>query len=94
LIHFYKRLEMASSLLKVLGSGRRATTLLLEQAQKTSTALQQNDLHTSAPVAGTLEIPERLRGIPDADDPGFFEMVEYFFHKSCVPLRTDSSMLT
>jgi len=75
---------MASSLLKVLGSGRRATTLLLEQAQKTSTALQQNDLHTSAPVAGTLEIPERLRGIPDADDPGFFEMVEYFFHKSCV----------
>merc|ERR1711970_1007504 len=23
-------------------------------------------------------------GIPDAADPGFFEMVEYFFHKACV----------
>ncbi len=41
-------------------------------------------LHTSAPVAGTLTIPERLQGIPEAEDPGFFEMVEYFFHKSCV----------
>eukprot|EP00088_Acartia_fossae_P007404 TRINITY_DN1347_c0_g1_i10.p1 TRINITY_DN1347_c0_g1~~TRINITY_DN1347_c0_g1_i10.p1 ORF type:complete len:556 (-),score=215.18 TRINITY_DN1347_c0_g1_i10:658-2325(-) len=74
---------MASSLLKVLGNGRRATTLLLEQAQKTA-AVQQNDLHTSAPVAGTLTIPDRLTHIPEAEDPGFFEMVEYFFHKSCV----------
>ena len=35
-------------------------------------------------VQGSLEIPERLRHIPEAEDPGFFEMVEYFFHKSCV----------
>ena len=41
-------------------------------------------LHTSAPVAGTLAIPDRLTHIPEAEDPGFFEMVEYFFHKSCV----------
>jgi len=74
---------MASSLLKVLGNGRRATNLLLEQASKTA-AVQQNDLHTSVPVAGTLTIPDRLVHIPEADDPGFFEMVEYFFHKSCV----------
>jgi predicted porin len=74
---------MASGLLKVLGNGRRATNLLLEQASKTA-AVQQNDLHTSAPVAGTLVMPERLRHIPEADDPGFFEMVEYFFHKSIV----------
>jgi len=74
---------MASSLLKVLGNGRRATSLLVEQAAKT-TSVQHSDLHTSAPVAGTLTIPERLQGIPEAEDPGFFEMVEYFFHKSCV----------
>ena len=44
-------------------------------------------------------MPERLQHIPDAEvglgililtansteqDPGFFEMVEYFFHKACV----------
>jgi len=83
LIHFYKRIIMASSLLKVLGNGRRATSLLVEQAAKT-TSVQHSDLHTSAPVAGTLTIPDRLKHIPEADDPGFFEMVEYFFHKSCV----------
>jgi hypothetical protein len=33
-------------------------------------------------VCGSLTIPERLRGIPEAEDPGFFEMVEYFFHKA------------
>jgi glutamate dehydrogenase (NAD(P)+) len=74
---------MASSLLKVLGNGRRATSLLMEQASKTAT-VQHNDLHTSAPAAGTLKMPERLVHIPEADDPGFFEMVEYFFHKSIV----------
>jgi len=30
------------------------------------------------------EIPERLRYIPDADDPPFFEMVEYFFHRAAI----------
>jgi hypothetical protein len=45
--------------------------------------------HSSSPVSGSLTIPERLRGIPEAEDPGFFEMVEYFFHKaeiSCEPV--------
>ena len=28
-------------------------------------------------------IPSHLAGIEDADDPLFFEMVEYFYHKSC-----------
>merc|ERR1712240_604577 len=27
---------------------------------------------------------ERLVHIPEAEDPGFFEMVEYFFHKACI----------
>ena len=50
-------------------------------------------------LQGTLIMPERLQHIPDAEvclrlpilkansseqDPGFFEMVEYFFHKACI----------
>ena len=30
------------------------------------------------------KIPERLVDIPTADDPQFFNMVEYYFHKACV----------
>ena len=42
-------------------------------------------IHTSAPVGGNKwEIPQRLLEIPTAKDPNFFNMVEYFFHKSCV----------
>ena len=40
-----------------------------------------SSLHTSSPVSGTRVIPDRLLHIPEADNPGFFEMVEYFFHK-------------
>merc|ERR1712002_1293537 len=29
-------------------------------------------------------MPERLVHIPEAEDPGFFEMVEYFFHGACI----------
>jgi len=75
---------MASSLLKVLATGRRTSSGLLEQVQRATLVGAQNELHTSSPVQGSLTIPERLRGIPEAEDPGFFEMVEYFFHKSCV----------
>ena len=42
-----------------------------------SSRLTQADLHTSAAKLGSWEIPERLKGIPTADNPGFFEMVEY-----------------
>jgi hypothetical protein len=42
-------------------------------------------------VSGSLTIPERLRGIPEAEDPGFFEMVEYFFHKAEISLSFISS---
>jgi len=55
----------------------RATSSLLPRVTASS-------LHTSAAVSGSWDIPDRLKHIPDADDPGFFEMVEYYFHKSCV----------
>ena len=29
-------------------------------------------------------IPERLAHVPEAEDPNFFNMVEYFYHKACV----------
>jgi len=33
------------------------------------------------------KIPEHLAGIEDAEDPLFFDMVEYFYHKSCMILQ-------
>ena len=57
----------------MLSSVVRVTTSLLHRGAS---------LHTSAAVAGSWTIPDRLKHIPDADDPGFFEMVEYYFHKS------------
>lgn len=44
------------------------------------------------------QIPQRLLYIPDAEDPSFFEMVEYFFHRGCQvrfgvsPLSLDSHL--
>jgi len=35
-------------------------------------------------VADEWKIPDRLQDVPTAKDPGFFEMVEYYFHKACV----------
>lgn len=29
------------------------------------------------------QIPDRLREVPNAKDPRFFDMVEYFFHRGC-----------
>eukprot|EP00092_Neocalanus_flemingeri_P009854 GFUD01010621.1.p1 GENE.GFUD01010621.1~~GFUD01010621.1.p1 ORF type:complete len:557 (+),score=108.47 GFUD01010621.1:40-1710(+) len=74
---------MASSLVKVLRVGPRANGLF-EQTGKSLASLQQKDLHTSQSVQGTLTMPDRLVHIPEAEDPGFFEMVEFFFHKACI----------
>lgn len=29
------------------------------------------------------EIPEKLKDVPTAENPRFFDMVEYFFHRAC-----------
>jgi len=46
--------------------------------------LTLTSFHSSASMGGSWEIPERLKETPTADNPGFFEMVEYYFHKACV----------
>jgi len=86
LIHFYKRssLVMASTLVKALRVGQRGGVLLEQASKAVCVAPHHGDLHTSSPVQGVLTMPERLQHIPDAADPGFFEMVEYFFHKACI----------
>jgi len=84
---------MASCLIK---SGTRALgSRCLASAAKelagpvaASATSSSSSLHTSAQSSSSAtekwKIPERLLGIPNADDPQFFNMVEYYFHKACV----------
>jgi len=67
---------MASILARGLRQG------LLRGSESNVAAIQQ--LSSSSPLNGSLQIPDRLKDIPTAADPGFFEMVEYFFHKATV----------
>ena len=50
------------------------------------TQLCAASIHTSSVKCDqkTWKIPERLQGIPTAEDPSFFNMVEYYFHKACI----------
>merc|ERR1711872_1151800 len=41
-------------------------------------------IHTSQSKPSSWQIPERLAGIPTAEDPNFFNMVEYYYHRGCV----------
>lgn len=41
-------------------------------------------IHTSKSVNEAWKIPDRLAGIPEAEDPNFFNMVEYYYHRGCV----------
>jgi len=74
---------MAASIMKALRTGQRMLGAL-EQAPMALATTQQQPIHTSRPSHGTLTIPERLEHVAGAEDPGFFESVEYFFHKACV----------
>jgi len=57
---------------------------LLSRLGAAAGPLSSSALHTTSTSRGTWKIPERLEGIPTAESPGFFEMVEYYFHKACV----------
>jgi len=70
---------MAASMMKALSRGKQMMNSL-EQVPK----VLGSSIHMSTPAQGSLTIPERLLHVPDAEDPGFFESVEYFFHKACV----------
>ena len=70
----------------------RIGSVLVRAAANATTA---EGVAKAAPAATTVQkrwmseslephkIPERLLYIPDAEDPSFFEMVEYFFHRGC-----------
>merc|ERR1711971_1193137 len=72
--------RMSSSLVSAM---RRASGLV-SKASKQQARKATRDLHTSTAALGSLQIPDRLQHVVDAQDPGFFESVEYFFHKACV----------
>jgi len=73
---------MAGSFMKAARTSHKLAKLSIEQFQ--AVPQLSRHLHTTSPVSGTLTIPDRLKDVPEAQDPGFFDMVEYFFHKACV----------
>lgn len=67
-----------------MGAAARPGTKVMADSVR---AMGVSGLHTSAPVCEDNQvwsIPERLTGIPEAENPSFFNMVEYYFHKACV----------
>merc|ERR1712018_177631 len=65
----------------------KPATVLVNEAmpRMLASATASASLHTSSRRDNeTWAIPERLQGIPTADDPSFFNMVEYYFHKACI----------
>jgi glutamate dehydrogenase (NAD(P)+) len=70
----------------------RLTTQLLRNASapSTSTLLKLTPVaaqqHNSR-LMSDYQIPDHLKGIEDAENPLFFDMVEYFYHKSCLILQ-------
>jgi len=71
---------------------RMATRALLPATNFLSSTSQTNPtrgsiaaFHTSKSQNGAKwKIPERLEGIPEAENPAFFNMVEYYYHRACV----------
>merc|ERR1712184_15173 len=74
--------KMATGIMKM---AMRPASALVKEAMPRIGATAS--LHTSTPnhvYDATWSIPERLAGVPTADDPSFFNMVEYYFHKACI----------
>merc|ERR1712209_136042 len=67
----------------------KPATVLVNEAmpRMLASVSASKSLHTSSRRNGpgdTWEIPDRLKGIPTADNPSYFNMVEYYFNKACV----------
>merc|ERR1711962_253269 len=79
-------INMAAGMIKM--AMKRATVLVNEAMPRMLASVSASkSLHTSSRRNGpgdTWEIPDRLKGIPDAEDPSFFNCVEYYFHKACI----------
>merc|ERR1712137_1170007 len=69
-----KMLRFSANLVKNTSSTNGSTILKIAPY-----ATQQQSMRLMSDYV----IPSHLAGIEDADDPLFFEMVEYFYHKSC-----------
>ena len=72
--------------IRLSARGPMSTAALLDSKKeatfKTSSVA---GLHTSQQLdSARWKIPERLEGIPEAENPLFFNMVEYYFHRACV----------
>merc|ERR1712156_990251 len=66
-------------------SSRAPTALLSLNAETVVRTVSISGLHTGNQLnSGTWQIPDRLSHIPEADNPNFFNMVEYYFHQACV----------
>merc|ERR1712079_719044 len=79
-------INMATGMIKM---AMKPATVLVNEAmpRMLASVSASKSLHTSSRRNGpgdTWEIPDRLKGIPDAEDPSFFNCVEYYFHKACI----------
>merc|ERR1739844_274318 len=81
-----RQVKMASGILKM--TIKPATVLVNEAMPRMlASATASKSLHTSSrqnAPGDTWVIPDRLKGIPDAEDPSFFNCVEYYYHKACI----------
>merc|ERR1712079_296367 len=76
--------KMAAGMIKM---AMKPASVLVNEAmpRMLASATASASMHTSSRRDGeTWAIPERLKGIPDAEDPSFFNCVEYYFHKACI----------
>ena len=66
-------------------SSRAPTAFLNSNAESVVRTVSIASLHTGNQLnTGTWQIPDRLKDIPEAENPNFFNMVEYYFHQACV----------
>ena len=71
-------LKLGSTLVRIVGASEglvpKVSAVACRKQYSSAAAPEEYEKH---------KIPERLQYIPEADDPSFFESVEYFFHRGC-----------